>query len=112
MFPYYLSIGMSYEQFWEQDPWLVAAYRRANELTRQRKSEEMWVQGLYDFHAFSTALSNLNFGKTKKKPNKYMEEPIRVIPYTEEEQQAKAEVERQKAIDYFNRLAKKWEKKQ
>lgn len=108
-FPYYLSIGMTFTQFWEEDSLLVKAFRKAEELSRQKKSEEMWLQGFYNFNAFSTALSNLNFGKKKKKPNKYMENPIRLLPLTELEKEAKAEEERKKVIAYFNNLAKKWE---
>lgn len=103
---------MSCAQFWEQDPWLAAAYREANDLARQRRSEEMWMQGLYNFHAFSTALSNLNFGKKRRKPNQYMEEPIRITPLTEAEKEARAERERQKVIAYFNNFEKQWKKKQ
>lgn len=103
---------MSADEFWNGDPWLAADYRAADRLNRQRKSEEMWLQGLYNFRAFSTALANLNFGKKKQKPVPYMEEPIRIIPLTAAEKEAKAEQERQKTIEYFNRLAKKWEKKQ
>lgn len=102
---------MSAGEFWDDDPWLASDYREAFKLQRQRKSEEMWLQGLYNFRAFSTALANLNFGKKKKDPVPYMEEPIRLIPLTEEEKEAKAEAERQKVIDYFNRMAKRWEKK-
>lgn len=112
MFPYYLSIGMSADQFWLDDPWLAKAYREMNDLNRQRRSEEMWLQGLYVFNAISTALSNLHFDGKHHKPNKYMEEPIRVTPLTEYEKEAKAEAERRKAIAYFDDLAKRWAKKQ
>jgi hypothetical protein len=57
------------------------------------------------------ALSNLNFGKKKKKPNEYMKEPIRLLPLTKAEKQKKVETEQAKVIDYFNKLAKKWEDK-
>lgn len=100
---------MTAAEFWDGDPWLAAAYRRANDLIRQRKSEEMWLMGLYAFNAVSTAVGNA-FRKKGTRPQKYMEEPIRIIPYTEEEKAAIAERERQKTIDYFNNLAKKWEK--
>ena len=99
---------MTPEQFWESDPWLASDYRQSYQMNLQRESEKMWLQGLYNFHAFSTALSNLNFGKKRRKPNKYMEEPIRFTPLTEFEKQKKAEEERQKTIAFFNRLSQKW----
>ena len=100
---------MSADEFWHGDPWLAYAYKKAHALRNQQLSEQMWLQGLYNFHAFSTALSNLHFDSKKNhKVNKYMEEPIRVIPLTEFEKEQKAEQERQKVIAYLNALAKKW----
>lgn len=100
---------MSFTQFWEEDVWLIKVYRKAERLRNQKKSEEMWLQGYYNFNAFSTALSNLNFSKKKKKLNEYIEEPIRLLPMTKVEKEQKAENEKAKVIDYFNKLAKKWE---
>lgn len=108
MFPYYLSIGMTAAQFWYGDPWLAAAYRRANEMRIQRKSEEMWLQGAYIFQAVSVALNNA-FRKKGAKMQPYLQEPIQLIPLSETEKELKAERERQKAVDYFNKLKKKWE---
>lgn len=107
--PYYLSIGMTADEFWNGDPWLTVEYQRADELKRQRQSEEMWFMGLYNFNAVSTAIYNAFRGKAK--PKNYLEQAIRVTPYTEEEKAAIAERERQRTIDYFNKLAKKWESK-
>lgn len=99
---------MTADEFWHGDPWLAYSYKKAHALRNQRESEKMWLQGLYNYHAFATALSNLHFDKKNHKVNKYMEEPIRVIPLTEFEKEQKAEQERQKVIAYFNALAKKW----
>ena len=68
----------------------------------------MWLQGLYNYKAVYTATHNalLPFFKGGK-PEKYAEEPLRIIPYTEEEKAAIAEKERQKVIEYFNKMAKK-----
>ena len=110
-FPYYLSLGMTFAQYWEGDAWLLKAYRRASQIQNQRMSEELWLQGYYNFHAFSVALSNLNFSKKKRKLNEYMKEPLRLLPLTKAEKEEKAKAERQKVIDYFNNLAKKWENK-
>lgn len=69
----------------------------------------MHLQGYYNFIAVSTALSNFHLDGKKHKLNKYLEEPIRVTPLTEQEKAEKAEAERRKAIEYFNRLAKRFE---
>ena len=101
---------MTYEQYWYGDVWMVEAFREADKLNRQRRSEELWLAGLYNYNAVAVAVGNAFRGKGTR-PQKYMEEPIRVIPYTEAEKAVIAERERQKTIDYFNRLAEKWEKK-
>lgn len=101
---------MTADQFWHGEPELAAAYRRAAEIQNQRKSEEMWLQGLYFFQAVSTSLHNA-FSKKGTKPAKYMEEPIRVTPLTEEEKEEKARIERERVIDYFNRMAKKFKQR-
>ena len=44
-FPFYLSIGMTYEQYWEGDSSLVKYYRDAFLLQKDRKNEEIYVIG-------------------------------------------------------------------
>lgn len=108
MLPYYLSIGMTAAEFWNDDPWLAAAYRKADEFRRQKCSEEMWLQGLYIYNAFNVVIGNA-LRKKGTPAEKYLEEPIRVTPLSEQEKEEKAEKERRKTIEYFNRLAKKFE---
>lgn len=101
---------MTADQFWNDDPWLAAAYREADKLCRQRKSEEMWLQGLYIHNAVGVVVGNAL--KKKGAPSlKYLTEPFRVVPLTEEEKAAKAEEERQKTIAYFDKLAKQWKQR-
>lgn len=106
-----MSLGMSYDEYWNGDVWMIEAYREMDNLKRQRKSEEMWLQGLYIYNAVSVSINNALLKKGAR-PQKYMEEPIRVVPYSKEEKDAIAERERQKTIDYFNRLAEKWGNKE
>lgn len=96
---------MPASDYWYGDPWLAAGYRRADELNRQRKSAEMWMQGAYFFEALNVVFANV-LAKKGQKPQKYLEEPYRIIPYTEEEQKARAEKEREKLIKYLNSLAR------
>lgn len=102
-----MAMGMSCDEYWNGDPALAKYYREAYNLERQRKSEEMWLQGLYIYDAVSVALKNA-LSKKGTRPQKYMEEPLRITPLTPEEKEIKAEKERQKTIEYFNKMAKKW----
>lgn len=85
VFPYYMAIGMSYDEFWNQDPYLAVYYREAHELKRDEENQRLWFNGLYTFIAVSTALSNIHFDGKKHKVNNYLTEPIRIRPKTEEE---------------------------
>lgn len=64
VFPYYLAIGMSYEQFWYGRPELVIPYRRADEIRRRRTNEELWLAGMYTADALASTVGNM-FSKQK-----------------------------------------------
>lgn len=43
VFPYYLAIGMTYEQFWEMDCNLVKYYRKAARIRQDLKNQDAMV---------------------------------------------------------------------
>ena len=104
---------MTHEQFWFDDPWLCVTYREANRLRTERRNEELWLQGLYNFNALQAALSNFGqmFSKRRRPPQKYISQPIRVTPLSEAEKRQKKIEGRKKVIAYFTRLQKQWERR-
>lgn len=75
-FPYYLSIGMSPEQFWDGDPELAKHYRRADEIKLERQNQTLWLQGMYFYEAICDASPILqSFAKKGTKPHPYVEKP-------------------------------------
>lgn len=58
VFPYYLNMGMTFRQFWEESPQLVKYYRDANELKQKQKNYELWMQGRYFVDALSCTVLN------------------------------------------------------
>jgi hypothetical protein len=75
-FPYYLSIGMSYEQFWDGDVWLTRAYAKAEELRMLRADQLAWLQGSYVYEAIGALSPILHaFAKSGTKPSPYVKEP-------------------------------------
>ena len=66
----------------------------------------MYIAGRYVFDAVSLALAN-GFREKGKQPIPWLEEPYRTIPLTEEEEEAKAAIEREKAIAFFNAMIPK-----
>jgi len=75
-FPYYLAMGMTYEQFWEQDSELVKYYRRASEIRQEQVNQEAWIHGMYVYEAIADLVPVLRaFAKKGTKPRKYSEKP-------------------------------------
>ena len=75
-FPYYLSIGMSPEQYWDGDPELAKYYRRADEIKLERQNQTLWLQGMYFYEAICDASPILqSFAKKGTKPHPYVDKP-------------------------------------
>ena len=64
VFPYYLAIGMSYDEFWLCEPERVIAYRRADEIKKRRMNEKLWLNGIYMSEALASTVGNM-FSKQK-----------------------------------------------
>lgn len=106
LFSYYLFLGMTYELYWEGDPWLAKAYRDAYEMKRDYDNQTLWMNGIYVFNAIGTAIANIHLDGKHHAPVPYLKEPIRIRPYTEEELKAKKEKEQDDVIRYLDEWAK------
>ncbi len=90
-------MGMSWTQFWIDEPELAVAYRKSDMIRKRRKNEELWLEGMYVAEALSATVGNM-FAKGQK--HQYPAEPF---PITTDEQQErrereeKARMERMKA---------------
>ena len=77
--PFYLSIGMTYEQYWNEDCCLVKYYREAFKLQRDRDNERMWLQGMYIYEALCDVSPVLRaFAKKGTKPIEYSTQPYAI----------------------------------
>ena len=78
-FPYYLSIGMTPEQYWDGDCTLVKYYRKAEEIRNERRNQELWLQGLYIYDAICDVSPILHaFAKKGAKPHPYPSKPYAI----------------------------------
>lgn len=84
--PYYLSIGMSYEDYWYGDCTLVKYYREADKINKERKNQELWLQGLYFYQALASSLGMF----TDEGSQPYLDSPI---PLTEKDAEDRKEQE-------------------
>lgn len=110
--PYYLSIGMTYDQYWYGDVWLVEQFREADRLRQERVNMEAWLNGMYHYDALCCALQNA-FRKKSDPPAKYPENPYDIFPKkeTKQEREAREEAERLQAKLYMSqmmRVGKNW----
>lgn len=97
MFPYYLAVGMSYEQFWDGPSELTIAYRRADEIKKRRVNEELWLAGIYTAEALASTVGNM-FSKGRKHEYPTEPKPITVNEMRErQEREQKAKMEQIKA---------------
>ena len=116
--PYYLSIGMTPEQFWDGDPLLAKYYRKADELKRQRKNQELWLQGMYIYEALCDVAPIFNaFAKRGTKATPYSDHPYSITTKErEDEKKLQEKRDRDKARRYMEaqmvKLNKRFESKQ
>jgi len=71
-FPWYLAMGMTYDQFWNEDCNLAKCYKEAYKIQRDRKNQELWIQGLY----FCKAINGSVIGEYFKINQSYPGEPL------------------------------------
>lgn len=100
--PYFMSIGMTYDEFWYGEPERARYYRDSHILKCKSRNQELWLQGMYLIHSITVALD-------PKGKAKYPEKPFDIFPKTEAEKKAEAERERRKVIDFFTQLKQRWD---
>lgn len=107
--PYYMSIGMSYDDFWNGDPEMAKYYRKAEKIRMKRENRNLWLQGLYIYHAVGDLAPILRFrtrGSVKAEP--YLSEPFAI---DEEEQKEREEKSRAESLlrmrDMLSELSRK-----
>ena len=117
VFPYYLSIGMTPEQYWDGDPLLAKYYRQADEIKQQRRNQELWLQGMYIYEALCDVAPVLQaFAKKGTKPIPYLDHPYSLTTKErEDEKKLQEKREREKARRYMEaqmaKLNKQFESK-
>jgi hypothetical protein len=82
---------------------LAKFYRKADELSRERRNQELWLQGMYIYEAFCDVAPVLHaFAKKGTKPRPYSDHPYAITNREREEAQKLHEKrEREKARRYM-----------
>ena len=114
-FPICRAYGMTEEQFWRANPRIIKVYEQAWKDEQQRKNQLLhaWV-GNYVLSAIQTGISQVMqpmLCSGKRSNAKYIEEPIRMFPKTEEERQAEYEQMTQAFIAWGDSLIDRYKQK-
>lgn len=110
-FPFYLSIGMTYEQYWHGDAWLVCDYYDAYVMRRDEQNFFAWLGGAYHYAAVATALSNISLDGKRHKTNNYLDKPFQIRPKTAEEAEAEQREREMKIIKALEGFGNAWKEK-
>ena len=98
LFAYALFLGMTYDQYWKDDPKLIFSYLKANEFKIKSRNQEMWLQGLYVHIAIGDLVPVINPFSKDHKAKRYLDKPI---PLSQKE---KEEQDKQRYNDKLNRF--------
>ncbi len=85
--PAYLAFGMSYELYWEAEPQVAVAFRKADEIRRKRLNQELWLNGIYMTEALKATVGNM---LSKGSKFEYPNEPMAVTQAEAEERRERA----------------------
>lgn len=101
--PFYIAIGMSAAEYYDGDCTLVKAYREADKIQKERRNQEIWLQGLYFYEALiDVAPILVAFPEKGAKPGRFPEEPF---PLTEKEaREQKERKDRRKLMEMRERM--------
>lgn len=92
--PLYLSLGMTYEQYWDGDPAMTVMFRKAHDLKLEQENQRLWLQGAYFYEALCCITPALRLMKPQK-PTPYRSEPMPL--HTKHEQPERKESHEKKS---------------
>jgi len=108
--PYYMSYGMSFDDYWYGEAYLVKFYRESYKLKIRYDDVFMWKQGMYIYEALCDVSPILHaFSKKGTKPLQYRTRPMSdelSDVKTEKEKEQEVENERLKARIFFENWAR------
>ena len=93
---WYLSIGMSYGDYWDGDPAIAKHYREKNRCDMERMNTQLWLQGAYIYEAILDTVPAFNILSKKREPTPYRESPM---PLTKQAQDRRKADENQRKME-------------
>lgn len=95
---------MTMDEYWNASPHLVKYYREAHRHKVEERNQELWLQGLYIYNAFSVVLANA-FSKKGATKHKYLDKPIELFPKAVSDDEKAILETRSKVVNVLNSFA-------
>lgn len=117
--PYFMSIGMTYEQYWHGEPRMARAYYQAEKIRMEQRDADAWLIGAYVANAIDSIVGN-HFRQKGATPAKYPDMPEltkKRLERVEREKKTPEEQDEQDAMfakaymKNMARMGKNWGKK-
>ena len=97
---------MTYDQYWYEDPKILNAYLKAEEIKQRKRNNEMWLQGAYIYQAIGALTPVLNPFSKEHKAKPYLDKPI---PITQQERDEIEQERYNRMLEYMQNRVKKTE---
>lgn len=98
-------MGMTGEQFWEQDCLLVIPYRKAYRIRIEQENRFAWLQGMYIYEALCDVSPVLHaFAKSGTTVRPYPDKPYEFAPAKKPTEAEKNAQKMQNAVDFMERM--------
>ena len=108
-FPQYLAMGMTAQQYWEQDCTLVIPYREAYRIKQENENNYAWLQGMYVYEAILDASPILHaFAKSGTRARPYPERPYDFRPKKKDETPESNQVKMDNAAAFMMSVASRF----
>ena len=91
-----MALGMSYHDYWDGDIEMSEAYIKAEELRREQRNFDAWLQAAYIYEALLGVAPVFNPLSKKNKPFPFRSEPI---PITRRANEESEERKKQKMLE-------------
>lgn len=95
----YLAMGMPAREYWDEDCWMVRAYREADRIRMQRANEQAWLQGAYIYDVMTRLYSIYNPFSKHPKAVPYLDKPYELFAKKQEEEENMTEEELQQKVE-------------
>lgn len=99
MCPYYMAMGMTYDQYWRDDVTMPIMFRKAYKIKQEEIKWQIWEEGVYTYEALCKVSPVLHaFAKNGTKPLPFSSEPYGINKLKEQQDKEEKENKKQEKI--------------